>query len=161
MITSVVSGSLAAASDPPTIAGAGVYQYFPSAPNDSYVDVTVPPKEAGATLPNVVSIIIPQRATSGPSTFIFTSFSSNVETDNGFFVVKCHFLTQMQLLSHLFREVMRLDFIRLIAALHFTGRTMGRHGRKSPSQPKSFFPLDYIPYLFMNGMIVILSSLIN
>ena len=87
MIMSVVSGSLAVA-DPATIASAGVYQYFPSAPNDSYVDVTVPPKEAGATLPNIVSIIIPQRATSGPATFIFTSFSSNVETANGFFAVK-------------------------------------------------------------------------
>lgn len=88
MITSVVSGSLAVASDPPTVAGAGVYQYFPTAPNDAYVDVSVPPKEAGATMPNTVSIIIPQRATSGPATFIFTSFSSKTETDNGFFVVK-------------------------------------------------------------------------
>lgn len=84
MVMGVVSGSLAVASDPPILAGAGVYQYFPSAPNDSYVDVTVPPKEAGATSLNIVSIIIPQRATSGPATFIFTSFSSNIETGNGF-----------------------------------------------------------------------------
>jgi len=82
------SGSVAVADPVSVVATSGVYSYSPTAENDSYVDVTVAPKEGGVALPHIISLIVPQRATPGPATFILTSFSSNAEGDKGYFVVR-------------------------------------------------------------------------
>jgi hypothetical protein len=88
-ISSAVTGaSNTAPTVSPIASNLGSFQYFPDAPISSYAEIIVAPNDVLQGTPTHIQFLVPSRATDGPAVFLVSSFSSDIETTQGYFVTR-------------------------------------------------------------------------
>ena len=88
-ISSAVTGaSNTAPTVSPIASNLGSFQYFPDAPISSYAEIIVAPNDLLQGTPTHIQFLVPSRATDGPAVFLVSSFSSDIETTQGYFVTR-------------------------------------------------------------------------
>lgn len=75
------------ATNSPTVTTFASLEYSPDAASTTYKDITISSRGIGQIGATKLKLLVPSQATKSPAVFLFSSYSTDSENDQGFFVV--------------------------------------------------------------------------